>query len=77
MAVKMDVEGNFLKDLYSIFQRTVKLDIEFIADKSYRYGLTDPRSISIAVRRIEYLTGFREKKVQKKRLNRIRNRSCL
>ena len=30
MAVKMDVEGNFLKDMYSIFQRTVKMDIEFI-----------------------------------------------
>ena len=30
MAVKMDVEGNFLKDMYSIFQRTVRMDIEFI-----------------------------------------------
>lgn len=30
MAVKMDVEGNFLKDMYSIFQRKVRLDIEFI-----------------------------------------------
>ncbi|MDZ7331255.1 MAG: hypothetical protein ONB31_04710 [candidate division KSB1 bacterium] len=30
MAVKMDVEGNFLKELYSIFQRTVRMDIEFI-----------------------------------------------
>ncbi len=30
MAVKMDVEGNFLKDLYSIFQRTVRMDIEFL-----------------------------------------------
>ena len=30
MAVKMDVEGNFLKDMYSIFHRTVRMDIEFI-----------------------------------------------
>jgi len=30
MAVKMDVDGNFLKDMYSIFQRTVRMDIEFI-----------------------------------------------
>ncbi len=29
MAVKMDVEGNFLKDMYSIFHRTVRMDIEF------------------------------------------------
>lgn len=28
MAVKMDDDGNFLKDLYSIFQTTVKLEIE-------------------------------------------------
>jgi len=31
MAVKMDVEGNFLKDMYSIFQRTVRMDIEFLS----------------------------------------------
>ncbi|MFZ5518377.1 MAG: hypothetical protein ACOY90_17205 [Candidatus Zhuqueibacterota bacterium] len=30
MAVKMDVEGNFLKDMYSIFQRKVRMDIDFI-----------------------------------------------
>ncbi len=30
MAVKMDVEGNFLKDMYSIFQRNVRMDIDFI-----------------------------------------------
>lgn len=30
MAVKMDVEGNFLKNMYSIFQRTVRMDIQFI-----------------------------------------------
>ncbi len=30
MAVKMDVEGKFLKDMYSIFQRTVRMDIQFI-----------------------------------------------
>jgi hypothetical protein len=30
MAVKMDVDGNFLKDMYSIFQRTVRMDIEFL-----------------------------------------------
>ena len=28
MAVKMDEEGNFLKDLYSIFNQTVKMEIE-------------------------------------------------
>ena len=28
MTVKMDVEGNYLKDLYSIFNRTVKMEIE-------------------------------------------------
>ena len=31
MAVKMDVEGNFLKDMYSIFQRTVRMDMEFLS----------------------------------------------
>jgi len=30
MAVKMDVEGNFLKEMYSIFHRTVRMEIEFI-----------------------------------------------
>jgi hypothetical protein len=30
MAVKMDVEGNFLRDMYSVFHRTVRMDIEFI-----------------------------------------------
>ena len=30
MAVKMDVEGNFLKDMYSIFHLKVRMDIEFI-----------------------------------------------
>jgi hypothetical protein len=30
MAVKMDVEGSFLRDMYSVFHRTVKMDIEFI-----------------------------------------------
>lgn len=30
MAVKMDVEGNFLKEMFSIFHRTVRMDIEFI-----------------------------------------------
>ena len=30
MAVLMDVEGNFLKDMYSIFHKTVRMDIEFI-----------------------------------------------
>jgi len=30
MAVKMDVDGNFLKDMYSVFHRTVRMDIEFI-----------------------------------------------
>ncbi len=30
MAVKMDVEGNFLKDMYSIFHLKVRMDIEFL-----------------------------------------------
>ena len=30
MAVKMDVEGNFLKDMYSIFHLKVRMDIDFI-----------------------------------------------
>jgi len=30
MAVKMDVEGNFLREMYSIFQRKVRMDIDFI-----------------------------------------------
>jgi len=30
MSVKMDVEGNFLKDMYSIFHRTVRMDIDFV-----------------------------------------------
>ena len=30
MAVKMDMEGNFLKEMYSIFHRTVRMEIEFI-----------------------------------------------
>lgn len=30
MTVKMDIEGNFLKDMYSIFHRTVRMDIEFL-----------------------------------------------
>jgi len=30
MAVKMDVEGNFLKEMFSIFHKTVRMDIEFI-----------------------------------------------
>ena len=30
MAVQMDVEGNFLKKMYSIFHKTVKMDIDFI-----------------------------------------------
>jgi len=30
MAVEMDMEGNFLKEMYSIFHRTVRMEIEFI-----------------------------------------------
>ena len=30
MAVKMDEDGNFLKDMYSIFQLSVKMDIDFV-----------------------------------------------
>ena len=30
MAVKMDIEGNFLKEMYSVFQKKVRMDIAFI-----------------------------------------------